>query len=690
MNLFAFSGFLLGSTCLLLSVLLIRHGTTRVHLTFALQNLAISVWGFGCGFAGISTQHDQVLFWWGFAHVGAFFVVVFLLHHILLINKMKQLFLLTLLYILAIALPILFFSGLIDIKLKYVFNSFFIPEGQGPLYPFYCISWILIAAYTTILLIRAFVMAEKSEKKTMMLYSFAYIFGLWGGATYVFLALGVNIYPYGNFLIPVYCAIITYSILRHKLFDIEVIIKKTLVFASLFTIVFSVFVGVTLFIQRFIGTGAHLLGLAVSSIIIILSVRPLEEFLTKVTDKYLFQKKYDYKQILKSFIDEVITVLSLDSVVQSTLELLDKTLHPERAAILLLSRYEDKYVSYRVMGYDGEIALDNISKIPILLKAAKDIISIEGRDNSIKAAEELKDEMKALNARLAIPLMLHNDLIGIMLLGRKKSDEEYSKDDMEILSDLARTEAVAIGNAQLFADTAQNERRAAIGTLAAGINHEIGNPLNIINTKMQVYLMSIDKGLYKDKRQEDVINEARDIMGVCLQQTTRISDITRKLSSFAKPSKDFRPELTDIEEQLDDTLAVVGHDLELERIEIKKNIQKSLPGILSDKRQVQQIFFNIIKNAGQAIKENGSIEIKAYNSNDGNVKIEITDTGCGIPDDKIDKIYEPFYTTKEPGKGTGLGLAIVRQLVWRNKGDIKVKSAVGKGTTFVITFPAAK
>ena len=132
MNLFAFSGFLLGSTCLLLSVLLIRHGTTRVHLTFALQNLAISVWGFGCGFAGISTQHDQVLFWWGFAHVGAFFVVVFLLHHILLINKMKQLFLLTLLYILAIALPILFFSGLIDIKLKYVFNSFFIPEGQGP------------------------------------------------------------------------------------------------------------------------------------------------------------------------------------------------------------------------------------------------------------------------------------------------------------------------------------------------------------------------------------------------------------------------------------------------------------------------------------------------------------------------------------------------------------------------------
>ena len=179
-------------------------------------------------------------------------------------------------------------------------------------------------------------------------------------------------------------------------------------------------------------------------------------------------------------------------------------------------------------------------------------------------------------------------------------------------------------------------------------------------------------------------------MKTCLQQTTRISEITKKLSSFAKPSKDFKPELTDIEEQLDDTLAVVGHDLELERIEIRKSIQKPLPKILSDKRQVQQIFFNIIRNAGQAINEKGVIEISAVDTPDGNVNIEISDTGQGIPEDKLDKIYEPFFTTKQPGKGTGLGLSIVRQLVWRNKGDIKVRSKVGEGTTFTITFPQAK
>jgi len=258
------------------------------------------------------------------------------------------------------------------------------------------------------------------------------------------------------------------------------------------------------------------------------------------------------------------------------------------------------------------------------------------------------------------------------------------------LMDLARTEAVAIGNAQLFAETAQNERRAAIGTLAAGINHEIGNPLNIINTKIQVFLMSIERGMYKDKKPEEIIDEAKEIMGLCLQQSTRISDITKKLSSFAKPSKEFKPELTDIEEQIDETLAVIGHDLEIDRIEINKNIKKPLPKILSDKRQVQQIFFNIIKNAGQAIKDKGVIDINAYGSPEGAVIIEISDTGEGIPSEKLGRIYEPFFTTKDPGKGTGLGLSIVRQLVWRNKGEINVKSSVGHGTTITITFPAAK
>ena len=111
-------------------------------------------------------------------------------------------------------------------------------------------------------------------------------------------------------------------------------------------------------------------------------------------------------------------------------------------------------------------------------------------------------------------------------------------------------------------------------------------------------------------------------------------------------------------------------------------------GLLAD-RQLQEVLFNLVRNAGQAIAPPGTITIRAR-LHEGNVRVEIEDTGSGIPPDKLGKIYDPFFTTKEPGKGTGLGLFIVRQIVERNKGRISVESAVGKGTTFFLDFPAAK
>jgi signal transduction histidine kinase len=559
----------------------------------------------------------------------------------------------------------------------------------GPIYTLFVVFFGLACLYAFYSVVQSYRISSASYQNKLKYLFIAFAIAFVSGIFHFMpVYIGIEPIPHDIFVVT-YTFIIFYAIFRHHLMDIEVVIKKTLVFASLFAIVLAIFIGVTLVTQQFIA-GGRLLGLAISSFVIILAVRPLEDLLVRATDNYLFQRKYDYKQVLKAFIDEVITVLSLDSVIQSTIELLDKTLHPEAVEILILNRLEDKYVSFGTNSRGREIYLESSSIIPTLLKSTKDIFSVEGSSASVEVTGELRGEMKRLNARLAIPLMLHNDLIGIMLLGKKKSDEEYTKDDLDILNDLARTEAVAVGNAQLFAETAQNERRAAIGTLAAGINHEIGNPLNIINTKMQVYLMSLGRGLYKDKKPEEIVKESKNIMNLCLQQTTRISEITKKLSSFAKPSKDFKPELTDIEEQINDTLAVIGHELEMERVEIKMDIQKDLPKISADKRQIQQVFFNIIKNAGQAIKDKGIVEIKVYDAKDGNVRIEISDTGGGIPEDKIDKIYEPFFTTKEPGKGTGLGLSIVRQLVWRNKGDIKVKSKVGEGTMFTITFPVGK
>jgi signal transduction histidine kinase len=107
---------------------------------------------------------------------------------------------------------------------------------------------------------------------------------------------------------------------------------------------------------------------------------------------------------------------------------------------------------------------------------------------------------------------------------------------------------------------------------------------------------------------------------------------------------------------------------------------------MADKREIQQIFFNIIRNAAQAIEGSGKITISAVNTPNDKVHIEVQDTGKGIAEDKLKRIFEPFFTTKAANKGTGLGLSIVRQLVWKNKGEISFKSQPQVGTIFILEF----
>ena len=229
-----------------------------------------------------------------------------------------------------------------------------------------------------------------------------------------------------------------------------------------------------------------------------------------------------------------------------------------------------------------------------------------------------------------------------------------------------------------------------IGTLSAGINHEICNPLGIVKAQCEAFLLDAEDGILVGKSSQELLDRTTNIMRGALKQIDRATAITQKLSNFAKPIKEPTAQPVAVGQEIDEVLLLVGHDLKLEKIEVAKEIQPDLPSIVVDRRQLQEVLFNLIRNAGQAIKPPGTIWVRVHSGENAHVRIEIEDTGGGIPPDKLGKIYDPFFTTKEPGKGTGLGLFIVRQIVERNKGRIDVKSTVGKGTTFFLDFPAAK
>ena len=687
----AFSGLLSGIAAIIFGLFVyLKNKQSVVNKSYALLSLSIAIWGLAYYFWPLADNKQQAFISFQILHIGAIFAAPSFLWFILslldLHKRFKKIIIFS--YLISIFFIIIDPTALFikDMVPMYIFHYWAIP---GPGYHFYLMFWFACIFFAWFHLVKEYKLSTGIKRNQLKYVLIASLLGFLGAATNYLPWYKIYIPPVGTFLAGVHIVILAYAITRHHLMDIDVIIKKSLVFAGMFAFAFGIFVVITLLVSRFFG-GGGIISLAISALIITIGLRPLETWLINTTDKFLFQKKYEYKQILKAFIDEVITVLNLDEVANSTLKLLEQTLHPYAIGIFILNKVDDKYQLYQAYGLeDKNITFTSESKLVNFLKKSRNPAVIKQVNGIIGVNPEVIPEMSLLKAVIVLPLLLHNDLIGFISLARKKSDEEYTKDDLDVLLDLARTESIAVGNAQLLQEAAQSERRAAIGTMSAGINHEIGNPLNIINTKIQVFLAGIERGFYKDKSKEEIITECKNILNDTMNQTNRISDITRRLSNFAKPSKEFKPQLVAISEEIDEALAVVAHDLELERVKIEKQISSELPKILADRREIQQIFFNLIRNAGQAIEHSGTIILRAVASRDSKVHIEIEDTGKGISEDKKSRIFEPFFTTKGPKEGTGLGLSIVRQLVWRNKGEISFRSQLGVGTTFILEFPKA-
>ncbi len=668
-----------------------KNPKSSLNKAYLNLNLSITIYGISYFLWQISKNTGSQIFWFKILGIGIILIEPAFLHFVFnLTDKMqkKKNFLIT-----CYGINLLF----IYFNLSGLFYVGFIPKHNLGLWPIpsfifsiYLAWWFFQVFYGFAYFLIGLKESVGIKHNQIKYCAIAGGIGFVGAVTNWPGWYNINFPPYLNILIALHVSVVAYAILRYQLMDIEVLIKKTLVFAGMFAFSFGVIVATVLITQDLLPQYfaiSRRLSMAISILIIIFSLRPIENFLINITNKYLFQKKYEYKQILKAFIEEVITVLNLDEVVNSTLKLFDETLHPYTAGIFILNKAEDKYQLYGSFGLEEKnIALTSESKLITFLKNTKHPAVIKQINGIVGVNPEVSSEMASLKAVIVLPLTLHTDLIGFISLGRKKSDEEYAKDDLDVLLDLASTESIAIANAQLLTEAAQAERRAAIGTMAAGIHHEIGNPLNIMATRIQLFKLARQKGLFQGKSNEDILNEAESVLDDCLKQSGRISDTTKKLANFAKPSKEFKPELITVSQEIDEAMAVIGYDLELDRIKIKKEISSDSNKILADKHEAQQIFFNIIRNAAQAIEGVGTITIRVFTTSGGKVCVEIQDTGKGIPEDKKHRMFEPFFTTKGT-KGTGLGLSIVRQLMWRNKGEISFKSQVGIGTTFILEFP---
>jgi len=580
----------------------------------------------------------------------------------------------------------------------------------GPLY-FGLIFLLTLCGYLSLIVtVKAF-RTQIGHKREQLKYLFAAIAVIVVAAlSYFMLIFNIQIPPLDNYLNIVYGVIMTYAIVRHRLMDIEVIIKKGIIYSILMATIigvysFLIFLGQNIF-QATLGMNQWMAAI-LTAFAIAIGYKPLETFITNLTNQYFFQKKYDYQATLMQSSEAMNLLTDIDRLIKLTTRIVARRMDLTETSTLVLDEPNHKYIVRAAEGKSKELHGTTLSTNYELFKqlfSTKQILLKDEVVNTLnskllmpdekKRLNTIKKEMEKLHAQICVPSItrgkyMGNKLVAVFCLGEKKSGDMYSNDDIQLLSTLSNQAAVAVENAIMYSDLmkqykelretkdqlVQSEKLAALGTMAAGIAHEIRNPLTSLQLFVQMMAERFDDHEFRAKFTQIVPPEVE-----------RLNRIVNDLVSFAKPSKLIR-EPTQITEILDKTIRLSEISFKKLNVKVVKEFSE-VPKVLVDSQQIMQIFLNLIMNGAQAMANGGTLTVKTYYDDIyKKVCIDVKDTGYGISEDNLKKLFSPFFTTKEGG--TGLGLAITRRIVEEHKGEIKVKSKVGEGTTFTVELPIA-
>jgi len=301
------------------------------------------------------------------------------------------------------------------------------------------------------------------------------------------------------------------------------------------------------------------------------------------------------------------------------------------------------------------------------------------KDPRIQYPQEAWDE--GITTILDLPITLQQHLVGIIrvFFSEKK---KFSPEDVDFLVAITRQCACALERARLFEEqqiryeqlVVQTERLSALGKMAAGIAHEINNPLGGI----LLFSTSVRKEIKKD-------GPVKKCLDIIIRETIRCRDIIQNLLEFAR-EKQPQKAPTGINSVLERSLGLLENLFLVNRIKLHRNLQPKLPDCFVDENQIEQVFLNLLLNAVEAIGQNGLITVRTRFNPDFNcIVTEVEDTGCGIPHEILPKIFDPYFSTKP--LGSGLGLSMTYGIIKSHGGELKAFSSQGEGTRFIVELP---
>jgi len=674
--------------------------------------------GGGCILIGSAKEYEAAIFAWKIAHIGIIFIPPTLYHTVGIFCKKLNVRVLVFGYLQAIVFLCLNFADMLySSKLVYVFNQFYYIKSNLT-YNIFFITWGGLWIYTTYLLCVTYIYSSDIKRKQIPYFFVGTIVGFSGGLVNFFEVYNIHVYPLGNFLLPLYPILVTYAIFRYRLMDISIVITRTGIFIAVYSFIlgipFALAFGLNNELSRLIGVNWWIVPLLTSTILS--TIGPfLYLYFQKRAEDSLLQEQRQYQSTLQQASSGMGQVKDLQRLLNLIVRIVTRTVRIEHCSIFLFNEQTNNFVikasNFNASDISSKCIVAENSylvtylkkkKAPIIFQEIKQIVEDYGGNELRKIVGELAD----INAELLVPSFIENRIIALIVLGNKKSGKLYSEDDLAVFSILANQSGLAIENAQFFEDMKKTqeklfraEKMATIGTMADGLSHQINNRLHTMG-----FIAGDIKDTINIEKNRLLSNGLEDICGEIEYAVGRIEDNVKKggevVEGLLKYTRKTDEGFTDVDlnQLIDATLEMIKYKIKLDEIDIVRNFSDETPKFSGNFTQLQEVFFNIIDNAYDAIVERrvelkesnfrGVVEIFAIQQGN-NMEIRIRDNGMGVKRNDLKKLFTPFFTTKIASKkGTGLGLYVIRQIIESNhRGRVLFDSEYKKGSETKIVMP---
>jgi signal transduction histidine kinase len=515
--------------------------------------------------------------------------------------------------------------------------------------------------------------------------------------------LGVAWPAIGNVLGILYLYFLSQTLFRNRLIDLNELVGKMAVLGTLVVLLTAVYS----FVPFWIGKGAeglYLVNALVAAFVILILFEPVRNWLETGINRWLLRQRTELRGRIDAVRKELPDIVDVNDMVSRIMTALEESRRVTDASMYLLDPDGAGFDRAGFLGKapperldanaeralldrvrTGYLEIDNLSRELDELGPAPDV---EAKRTALVA---LRSRAEELHATIAFPLFGSAEteqgpwLLGLFCVRDDRTDSAFDADDLDTFRQLAIGAARVIESSQAYERVKERDRLAALGEMAAGLAHEIRNPLGAIKGAAQLLVTS----------DGSPSQENTEFLNIIIEEANRLNNVVTRFLDYARAE---RPggdsgDRVDLNNVVRKTVQLIQQE-PLKNVELRVRTDEQLPMVAGDPESLLQVFLNLGQNALQAMPDGGTLEILTTRRRRSRLgygqfcEVRFRDTGIGIPRDRLKKLFIPFYTTKQ--KGTGLGLAISHRIIHQHGGTIEVRSTIGQGSTFSVFLPAAE